>query len=102
MRNKQYAVEAMIVSRFVGSNNLLLQGYFQYFSIFDFQFTQYITINTNCKKVYLCVITYDAVYKSIQHLASIRNKCDHPKDEPKQHDVRELLDKIKKITFSGL
>lgn len=40
--------------------------------------------------------------KSIQHLASIRNKCDHPKDEPKQHQVRELLDKVKKITFLGL
>ncbi|MCZ7403263.1 MAG: hypothetical protein O8C61_13665 [Candidatus Methanoperedens sp.] len=40
--------------------------------------------------------------KSIQHLASIRNKCDHPKEEPKQHEVRELLDKIKKITFLGL
>lgn len=42
------------------------------------------------------------LFKSIQHLASIRNKCDHPKDEPKQHEVRELLDKVKKITFLGL
>jgi HEPN domain-containing protein len=42
------------------------------------------------------------LFKSIQHLASIRNKCDHPKEEPKQHEVRELLDKIKKITFLGL
>ncbi|MDD5617322.1 MAG: HEPN domain-containing protein [Candidatus Methanoperedens sp.] len=39
------------------------------------------------------------LFKSIQHLASIRNKCDHPKEEPKQHEVRELLDKVKKITF---
>ena len=42
------------------------------------------------------------LFKSIQHLASIRNKCDHPKDEPKQHEVRELLDKVKKITFLEL
>lgn len=42
------------------------------------------------------------LFKSIQHLASIRNKCDHPKEEPKQHEVRELLDKVKKITFLGL
>lgn len=42
------------------------------------------------------------LFKSIQHLASIRNKCDHPKDEPKQHEVRELLDKVKKITFLSL
>lgn len=38
------------------------------------------------------------LFKSIQYLAAIRNKCDHPKDEPKQHEVRELLDKVKKIT----
>jgi len=42
------------------------------------------------------------LFKSIQHLASIRNKCDHPKDEPKLHEVRELLDKVKKITFLSL
>lgn len=42
------------------------------------------------------------LFKSIQHLASIRNKCDHFKEEPKQHEVRELLDKVKKITFLGL
>ena len=42
------------------------------------------------------------LFKSIQHLASIRNKCDHPKEEPKQHEVRELLDKVKKITYLGL
>ncbi|MFZ2412055.1 MAG: hypothetical protein WAW23_10825 [Candidatus Methanoperedens sp.] len=42
------------------------------------------------------------LFKSIQHLASIRNKCDHPKEEPKQHEVRELLDKVKKITFLEL
>ena len=37
--------------------------------------------------------------KSIQHLASIRNKCAHPKEEIKPHEVRELIDKVKKITF---
>lgn len=42
------------------------------------------------------------LFKSIQHLASIRNKCDHPKEEPKPHEVRELLDKVKKITYLGL
>ena len=42
------------------------------------------------------------ILKSIQHLASIRNKCDHPKEEPKQHEVRELIDKVKKITFLGI
>ena len=42
------------------------------------------------------------LFKSIQHLASIRNKCDHPKEEPKQHEVRELIDKVKKITFLGI
>lgn len=40
--------------------------------------------------------------KSIQHLASIRNKCTHPKEEPKQHEVRELIDKTKKITYLSL
>ncbi len=42
------------------------------------------------------------LFKSIQHLASIRNKCDHPKEEPKPNEVKELLDKVKKITFLGL
>ena len=40
--------------------------------------------------------------KSIQHLASIRNKCAHPKEDPKPQEVRELLDKVKKITFLSL
>jgi len=48
-----HPVEAMIISRFIGSNNFLLQGYFHYFSVFDFQFTHHITIITNCKKMYL-------------------------------------------------
>jgi len=42
------------------------------------------------------------LFKSIQHLASIRNKCSHPKEDVKQHEVRELLDKVKKITFLSL
>lgn len=42
------------------------------------------------------------LFKSIQHIASIRNKCSHPKEEVKQHEVRELLDKVKKITFLSL
>ncbi len=42
------------------------------------------------------------IFKSIQHLASIRNKCTHPKEEVKQHEIRELLDKVKKITFLSL
>jgi len=42
------------------------------------------------------------LFKSMQHLASIRNKCSHPKEEPKKQEVRELLDKVKKITFLGL
>ena len=39
------------------------------------------------------------LFKSIQHLASIRNKCTHSKEDVKRHEVRELLDKVKKITF---
>lgn len=42
------------------------------------------------------------LFKSIQHLADIRNKCSHPKQEPKPQEIRELLDKVKKITFIGL
>ena len=42
------------------------------------------------------------LFKSIQHLASIRNKCTHPKEDVKRHEVRELLDKVKKITFLAL
>ena len=41
------------------------------------------------------------LFKSIEHLATIRNKCAHPKEEPKEHEVRELLDKTKKIIFLG-
>ncbi|QLC51117.1 hypothetical protein HWN40_13255 [Methanolobus zinderi] len=40
-----------------------------------------------------------AIFKSIDHLATLRNKCAHPKEEPKKHEVRELIDKTKKITF---
>ena len=39
------------------------------------------------------------LFKSIQHLASIRNKCTHPKEEPEQHQVREFIDRVKKITL---
>ena len=42
------------------------------------------------------------LFKSIQHLASIRNKCTHPKEDVKNHEVRELLDKVKKVTFLAL
>lgn len=42
------------------------------------------------------------LFKSIQHLGSIRNNCAHPKEEPKSQEVRELLDKVKKITFLSL
>ena len=42
------------------------------------------------------------LFKSIQHLASIRNKCTHPKEDVKSHEVRELMDKVKKITFLAL
>ncbi|WMW23976.1 hypothetical protein RE474_07655 [Methanolobus sediminis] len=37
--------------------------------------------------------------KSIEHLGSLRNKCAHPREEPKKQEVRELIDKTKKITF---
>ncbi|WP_340819648.1 hypothetical protein [Methanolobus sp. WCC4] len=37
--------------------------------------------------------------KSIEHLGSLRNKCAHPGEEPKKQEVRELIDKTKKITF---
>jgi hypothetical protein len=40
-----------------------------------------------------------AMFKSIDHLGTLRNKCAHPKEEPKKNEVRELLDKTKKITF---
>ena len=42
------------------------------------------------------------LFKSIQYLASIRNKCTHPKEDVKRHEVRELLDKVKKVTFLAL
>ncbi|MBW6469848.1 MAG: hypothetical protein K0A90_01345 [Methanosarcinaceae archaeon] len=42
------------------------------------------------------------LFKSIQHLSSIRNNCTHSKEDVKSHDVRELLDKVKKITFLAL
>jgi hypothetical protein len=42
------------------------------------------------------------LFKSIQHIASIRNKCTHSKEDVKPHEVRELLDKVKKITFLAL
>ena len=42
------------------------------------------------------------LFKSIQHLASLRNKCTHPKEDVKSHEVRELMDKVKKITFLAL
>ena len=63
------------------------------------------TIDPLATKIYTSkkVPEFDiTLFKSIQHLASIRNKCDHPKEEPKQHEVRELLDKVKKITFLGI
>ncbi|WP_196214051.1 hypothetical protein [Methanolobus vulcani] len=40
-----------------------------------------------------------SMFKAIDHLASLRNKCAHPREEPKKHEVRELIDKTKKITF---
>ena len=42
------------------------------------------------------------LFKSIQYLASIRNKCTHPKEEIKNQEIRELIDKTKKITFLAL
>ena len=42
------------------------------------------------------------LFKSIQHLASIRNKCTHSNEDVKSHEVRELIDKVKKITFLAL
>ncbi|WP_052297243.1 HEPN domain-containing protein [Methanolacinia petrolearia] len=34
--------------------------------------------------------------KNIQHLASIRDKCDHP-SEIKKEEVKELIERVKKI-----
>ena len=63
------------------------------------------TIDPLATKIYTSkkIADFDGTFlKSIQHLASIRNKCTHPKEDPKPHEVRELIDKTKKITFIGL
>ena len=52
--------------------------------------------------LYTVKILEKTLFKSIQHLASIRNNCSHPNEEVKQQDVRMLLDRTKKITFLSL
>lgn len=59
------------------------------------------TIEPLAQELYRKKIIDKTLMKSIGHLASIRNKCSHP-EEIKKHEIRELIDKTKKITFLGL
>jgi hypothetical protein len=62
------------------------------------------TIDPLATKIYTSgkIADFDkTLLKSIQHIASIRNKCAHP-EEPKPQEVRELIDKTKKITFLSI
>lgn len=71
----------------------------------DIELDSNATLNPIATKLYKSdkVPLFDVTFlKSIEYLTSIRNKCSHPKVEPKKHEVRELLDNTKKITFIGL
>jgi len=71
----------------------------------NIEYSEKDTIDPLVTKIYTSekIAGFDiTLLKSIQHLASIRNKCCHDAEDPKKHDVRELLDKVKKITYLGL
>jgi hypothetical protein len=59
------------------------------------------TIQPLAENLYKNKIIEITFLKSIEHLASIRNKSSHS-EEIKKPEIRELIDKTKKITFMGL
>ena len=60
------------------------------------------TMVTMARKLLASDKLYDVdpeLFKSVDHLATIRDKCTCPDEEPQEDEVRELIDKTREITF---